>query len=115
MGIGIVQKFDAFRSRKLLDSAKGQTCQNCDGAICRNDTVVSAHSNWGEHGKGGSIKAADCFIAWLGDKCHFWLDQGGSTMDPTNRFHYTEKLELWQHAQYKTLHEMFKQGIIIVK
>jgi hypothetical protein len=106
----IIQKFNAFRSKKLTDSARGQPCQNCDA---EDDTTVSAHSNWSEHGKGSRIKAADCFIAHLCVRCHAWLDQGSGT-DPTGRWQDTDKREMWRAAADKTLLRLFLNGTLKV-
>jgi len=39
-------------------------------------TVVAAHSNLQEHGKGMGHKAHDGMAAWLCYRCHSQLDQG---------------------------------------
>jgi len=109
--MGSLQKFNAFRSRKLLDSANGQICQNC-GAD--DGTIVCAHSNQMAHGKGKGLKAADCFVAYLCAKCHAWCDQGKG-LDPSGNFTEYNKFDMWNKAHIKTLHEMFKQNIVIVK
>ena len=62
-----------FRSKKLLDSARGKPCVAC-GAD--DDTIVAAHSNLLEHGKGRSLKAHDGMSAWLCIRCHTEYDQG---------------------------------------
>lgn len=100
-----------FRNRALLDLANGQQCKNCGGSI----GVVSAHSNSMLHGKGKSHKAHDCFVAWLCQRCHEWLDQGLSA-DPTVRFNGSraDKAEMWQRAANETLLEMWRQGLIVV-
>lgn len=95
---------DYYRSRKLLNLAKGQCCQLC-GA--QDGTVVSAHSNQSRHGKGMSIKAHDCFVAWLCMRCHAEIDQGG-------KLSREEKREWWQVAHEKTLLQMFSQGMLAV-
>lgn len=110
LGNGLLNKFDNFRSKKLTDSARDQPCTNC-GA--EDGTTVSAHSNWPEHGKGGSMKASDEFIAHLCHKCHAWLDQGsGDTFDPSNRWlgYSEEKKEMWRAAHDKTIHRLFITG-----
>lgn len=94
-----------YRNRKLLDLAKGQACQLC-GA--QDGTIVAAHSNQSKHGKGMSIKAHDCFIAWLCHRCHHELDQG-SAWTRAEREHY------WQAAHERTLLRMFLDGLIEVK
>ena len=104
----IMQKHNHFRSRKLLDAAKGQSCQNC-GA--NDGTVVAAHSNRGFHGKGKSIKADDCFIAWLCHRCHAWCDQG-TGLDPSGV--YDNPAEMWEFAHARTLKAMFDQQILKV-
>jgi len=61
------------RDKKLLGLAKDQQCIWC-GA--QDGTVVWAHSNLGEHGKGMGIKAHDCMGMLLCSICHHQLDQG---------------------------------------
>lgn len=99
-----------YRSPALLRHARGQSCTNC-GA--EDDTIVAAHSNWPEHGKGMSIKAHDCFIAFLCFRCHTWLDQGRG-MDPTGTYDVTEKREMFWRAMEKTLLRLFQQGKVKV-
>jgi hypothetical protein len=67
-----------YRSKRLLDAARGQECMVQIPGICTNnpETVVAAHSNQLRHGKGGGLKAHDCFIAWACYSCHAELDQG---------------------------------------
>lgn len=62
-----------YRNRKLLDIAHDQQCVMC-GA--QDGTVLAAHSNLLEHGKGRGFKAHDGMIAWLCFRCHSEYDQG---------------------------------------
>ena len=65
-----------WRSKKLTQSAKYESCVSCgadDGSI------VWSHSNSQKHGKGMGIKAHDLFGAYLCHKCHGMLDR--STLD----------------------------------
>lgn len=98
-----------FRSQRLLNAARGQECQINLPHVCTNnpETVVAAHSNQLRHGKGGGLKAHDCYIAWACYDCHTELDQG-------NKFRYDEKCEYWQRGFEKTLLQMYLQGIIKV-
>lgn len=64
-----------YRNPKLLKLAEGQACVWCGN---QDGTVVSAHSNLLEHGKGRSHKAHDGMIAFLCHRCHTDLDQGGT-------------------------------------
>lgn len=96
-----------WRSPALLRLARGQSCANC-GAD--DGTIVAAHSNWSDHGKGMSIKASDCFSAHLCAACHAWLDQGGKGRDPTGRYTVSDKREMFDRARDATLLRLFQQG-----
>ena len=54
----------------------------------QDDTIVAAHSNLMEHGKGMGHKAHDGMTAWLCHRCHSQLDQG-SLMSKEERNVYT--------------------------
>lgn len=60
-----------WRSKKLTDSAKYESCVSC-GAD--DETIVWAHSNLLRHGKGTAIKAHDLFGAYLCHFCHNLYD-----------------------------------------
>lgn len=98
-----------YRNQRLLDAARGQECQIRLPHICTNnpETVVAAHSNQLKHGKGGGLKAHDCFIAWACYDCHMELDQG-------NKFLYHEKCDYWQAGYERTMLQMFLLGILKV-
>ncbi len=61
------------RDPKLLKTARDQSCVACDA---QDGTVVWAHSNLLEHGKGRGIKAHDAMGMFLCHRCHAELDQG---------------------------------------
>ena len=89
---------DTVRSRRLLNMAKDQPCVAC-GA--QDGTIVAAHSNLLEHGKGAGHKAHDCMSAWLCHRCHSEYDQGKSmTKDEKREFILTmicrTNIRLWQ-------------------
>lgn len=94
-----------FRSPKLLALARDQACVMCG---CQDGTIVSAHSNLLEHGKGKGLKAHDGMIAWLCYRCHSNLDQG-KDMSREERKMYT--LE----AICRTYVQMWNQELIQVK
>lgn len=94
-----------YRNKDLLDAAKGQPCMCC-GA--EDDTIVAAHSNQSRHGKGMSIKAHDCFIAFLCSRCHYRLDQG-------KELTRQERIEMWQEAHDKTLLHLFQTERLTVR
>lgn len=99
-----------FRCVALTRTARDQACQNCGSS----QGVVWAHSNQGEHGKGKSRKAHDCFGAWLCQRCHTWLDQGSIGTDPTGLYIpcRNDKQAMWQRAANRTLLELWRQGLV---
>lgn len=92
------------RDKKLTALARDQACVNC-GA--QDGTVVWAHSNLGEHGKGMGLKAHDCMGMFLCSICHHQLDQG---------FMWTkqEKRELTYSLVCKTHIKLWEQGMVKV-
>lgn len=76
--------------------------------VCTNnfETVVAAHSNQLKHGKGGGLKAHDCYIAWACYACHAELDQG--------KMRYEQKCDYWQAGFERTILQMFLLGIVKV-
>lgn len=95
-----------YRNRELLDLAYAIECKVrlpcCEGGIGE-----PAHSNQSRHGKGGSIKAHDCFFAAACRACHRELDQG-RTMSREEKFY------VWQRAHEETMLELWQQGLIMV-
>jgi hypothetical protein len=96
-----------FRSRPMLDLAYGYGCMlnfpGCEGG----DSGEPAHSNQHQHGKGGSIKAHDCFHVPACRSCHRELDQGRS-MDRGM------KAAEWNRAFGLYLPKLFNDGAIKV-
>jgi hypothetical protein len=99
-----------YRSKRLLDAARGQDCQLQIPSICNGnpETTVAAHSNQLIHGKGLGIKAHDCFIAWACSSCHAEIDQG-------NKLSHQEKIDYWNVGFQRTILKMFLQGIIVTR
>ena len=86
------------RSRRLLNMARDQECVSCG---VQDGTIVAAHSNLLEHGKGVGHKAHDCMSAWLCHRCHSQYDQGkGMSKDERREFILTmicrTNIKLWQ-------------------
>lgn len=104
-----------FRSERLTKLARGMTCMHCEGRICSPDTTVWAHSNLGEHGKGKSLKAHDCFGAFLGFHCHAWLD-AGKGLDPLGMYEGSraEKAQMFRRAMEKTYLYLWQNNLIKV-
>lgn len=94
-----------YRNRKLLDLARGQACVWCG---CEDGTIVAAHSNLIEHGKGKGLKAHDGMHAWLCYRCHTEYDQGA-------KMSREEKRDFILAAICKTYQRMWEQELIKVK
>lgn len=88
---------------------------NCGGTVCQSETVVAAHSNKQEHGRGHSHPSHDCFHAWLGIYCHQWYDHGKGK-DPTGLYDGTRegKDEMFRRAMDRTLRFMWERELIAV-
>lgn len=71
------------RSKSLRESARDETCVGC-GA--QDGTVVWAHSNEMQHGKGKGLKAHDILGNYLCYRCHSWYDAGISGRLEKQRF-----------------------------
>ncbi len=91
------------RDKKLLALARDQSCVNC-GAD--DGTVVWAHANGAEWGKGMGIKAHDCMGMFLCAICHHQLDQG-FLMDREEKREFTYRnickthIRLWEQGKVK--------------
>jgi len=93
-----------YRNKKLLEVVREMPCQNC-GA--EDGSVVAAHSNSQEDGKGMGIKAHDFKVAGLCFRCHMNLDQG-------SKMSKQERREMWQNAHQRTIAWLFLNGKIKV-
>jgi hypothetical protein len=96
-----VPKRVAVRSPALLVACRAIPCQHCftvDGTVC------AAHSNWGEHGKGGRQKADDNRVASLCHRCHSALDQG-------SRMSGEERRAMWDTAHARTVAALLCTGL----
>ena len=96
-----------FRSKKLLESARGQSCIRC-GAD--DGTVVAAHYTGYrrlELGGGFGIKVADCAHAALCMRCHQFMDQTGR--DKSRQIEHSEEFLL---LCVKTAMRLYDQGIL---
>lgn len=95
------------RDRALLDCAYSFPCllrfDCCEGGVAGEP----AHSNQAKHGKGGAIKAHDCFHVPACRACHRELDQG-RTMSRD------EKREAWERAFWEYLPMLWRGGFLSV-
>jgi len=96
-----------YRDRNLLDLAYQLECTFQIDGICEGGPGEPAHSNQSRHGKGGALKAHDCFFASGCRSCHRELDQG-------RRFTREEKADIWQRAHERTMLQLWQLGLIRV-
>jgi hypothetical protein len=90
-----------YRSRDVLDQSYKFDCYLRFPVICEGGAGEPAHSNQAKHGKGGAMKAHDCFHVPACRPCHVHLDQGGGlTRD--------ERREAWDAAFNEYLPELFR-------
>lgn len=94
----------AYRNRKLLDLANGAPCMSC-GA--QDGTVVAAHANWSDFGKGMSHKASDAAVAFMCHACHAEIDQG-------SRLTKAERRQKWVEAAVKTWVWLVETGKVVL-
>lgn len=100
-----------FRSKKLLAAAKDQPCVLCGST----GATVAAHANSVALGKGTRIKAPDYYTAWLCQKCHDIVDGRIPWVTVRESSIYDSPYDMWNVAFVRTIAELFKQGIMVVK
>ena len=91
-----------YRNKRLLEVVRQLPCQICE---IEDGTIVAAHSNQLQDGKGRGLKAHDYRIAALCYRCHMEIDQGQS-LSKSNR------IEAWEEAHRKTIGELFEREIL---
>jgi hypothetical protein len=74
-----------YENRAYLDIARSMPCVAC-GAD--DGTIVPAHSNLQEHGRGSHRRADDYAVMWLCARCHYELDYG-TTMNREEKRDFT--------------------------
>ena len=103
-----VPKYVPYRNKKILAHAKGQACQNCG---TKDGSIVAAHSNLGEHGKGVGKKSDDCFIAFLCHECHHNYDHKEVNKGGITRY-YLVGQEDFNRAMHKTWKILLRDGVL---
>ena len=99
-----------YRNPKILRHAKGQECQMKLPGVCNGnpETVVAAHSNSFDDGKGMGTKSHDLFVAYLCDSCHSAYD-GQRKVPWMDRYHIEEA---FYRAMRKTLLILVRDGVL---
>jgi hypothetical protein len=96
----------SYRNKKLLAHAKHSPRCFCCG-VSNDGTVVAAHANGSEYGKGMGQKAHDWAIAYVCYTCHTEIDQGQQTRE--------ERKDMWLRAHIRTMAYLFDSGILVAK
>lgn len=96
-----------YRDRDLLDLAYRIQCTLLIPGVCVGGYGEPCHSNQSRHGKGGALKAHDCFFASGCRACHQELDQG-------RRYTEEEKALIWQAGHERTVLAMWQDGLVMV-
>ena len=92
-----------YYNKKLLDAARDRACVLCD---TQDGTVVAAHSNALEHGRGIGHKTASYFTAYVCVRCHDLIDGRAGKLSKE------EKRDMWLRAWVKTVPIWFEEGIV---
>ena len=102
-----------IRSRKVLDSARGQQCSARFPGICNGDssTVVFAHLNGAAFGKGMGVKAHDVLGFHACADCHSYYDVGHGTKAWIDD---AAMLECVLSAVCETWVRLIRSGVVVV-
>ena len=103
-------KRKGVKSSKIRQSARGEDCTlNIDG-VCSYDpaTVVLAHSNRYEDGKGMGLKSDDAKGCYACYQCHMWLDHGWAQTNATKE----EMNQAFDEAREKTGIILARKGLL---
>jgi len=82
-----------IRSQKLTKAANGESC-TWPGCSRNDGTTVAAHSNMSLHGRGSSLRAHDCFIAFLCGPHHYEYDYGKNMDRMEKEWHFMRAMSL---------------------
>ena len=99
-----------YRSPALLKLARGAPCLVAIEGICtgNRESVVAAHGNWQNLGKGVGLKAHDCFIAFACQACHDAIDGRTHHIPKADRRYY------WQRGFERTVLYLFENAKVKV-
>ncbi len=98
-------KHQKIRSKKIRDSARGETCTFRIPGVCNNndETVVFCHAP-SPH-KGTATKSDDFWGAYGCHNCHSYMDN----------YRYGQVSTTWMQAIFETQKRLIEKGLIEVK
>lgn len=104
------QRREPIRSRKLLDSAKGQPCTLEFVGVCNHnpETTVSCHIH--DETFAAAMKADDTATVHGCSACHVYMDQGGWI----GHISQTVLLRTILRAVFRTMRNRIERGLMIV-
>jgi hypothetical protein len=111
----VMLKLPAFRSKKMLEAAKGQSCVNCG---VNDDTIVACHYQGmraDAFGRGKGRKAHDLLVADLCSGCHSSFDNYSASMVADPLFKKIDLSELFMYCVLMTLIRRVRQGVLTAK
>ncbi|NOQ48723.1 MAG: DUF1364 family protein [Methanococcoides sp.] len=94
-----------YRNKKILAAARGEECL-ARTPYCNGDssTVVAAHSDYYEDGKGKGQKADDHCVVFACSGCHDWFHHA-----PVST---SEKRDVWHRAMKRTWRRLLDMEVI---
>jgi len=107
----VLGKYPYVRSRKLLDSSRGQICTlNFHGCDYGTETTVACHAGFDFCGKGAGVKASDLYSVDGCHNCH-------AILDGRKNSEYTQEHKDWffWRALVKTMNRRVEEGLIKVE
>lgn len=102
-----------IRSRRYLDGSRGQPCSFAMPGICNGDadTVVFAHLNGAEFGKGMGQKADDIAGLDACQSCHAYIDIGHGTRPAMSDGEFWRRLA---RGVVATIANRVERGIVVM-
>lgn len=96
----------AGHDKAMLKACQGESCYLAIPGVCRGDiaTVVPAHANWADYGKGMGIKARDEYTVPACRDCHSELDQGRHLSKDERRLVWESAYREWLPAREQKLY-----------
>lgn len=106
----MIEELMPVRSRKIMESAKGEVCQLRLSGICNSDTSTTVFAHAPSQFKAMSLKGNDFWGMYACSNCHDVID-GRVASTCTNKY-----LELSCYSAIEmTIFKLIKKGIITIK
>lgn len=102
--------------RRYLDACRGERCYLGILGVCRGDreTVVPAHANWGQYGKGMGLKAGHQYTVPACAECHYELDFGRLFSKDGKRAIWERAYVAWEPVRARKLQAKQRPGSTVL-